>query len=360
MAQPPVDPNVAVPPSVAAAAAAAEAAHAKAYNTPPVVQDAPPPPAATPPAPLPQDAPPPADATPPAPLPQDTPPPPAANPGTPPTQDQIDWEARYRAMEGRYKQATRTNGIMQEQMRELGDELIQHQRMQGVTAAPSTPQARPLLPQTPQPPQRLITEKDVETFGPEFLDTVQRAALDAAQPILAQVQDQVKKVSQTLTKQQKHSMAQQLTAAVPEWRQINESDRFKEWAGLRDVYSGQVRGNLLNAAIRQGDISRAVAFFKGFLDEEQATGQLPPQGAAAPGTPPRSPAVPLATLAAPGRAQPAQGTPPSPQVDKPIITHRQIATFYDHVRKGAYAGRDADKAAHEQMIFSAMQEGRIR
>lgn len=356
MAQPPVDPNVVMPPSVAAAAKAAETAHAQAYQTPAPAKDTPPAPAADP-APAVVATPPAPPAADPAPLPAADPPAaPVGDPPAPQTQAQIDWEARYRAMEGRYKQAQRTNGIMQEQMRELGDELVQTQQMRGVTAAPTTQQ-----PRMGQPNQhRLITDKDVETFGPEFLDTVQRAAIDAAQPILAQVQDQVKKVAQTLTKQQKHAMAKQLSDAVPDWRQINESERFKEWASLRDVYSGQVRGNLLNAAIRQGDASRAVAFFKGFLDEERATGQLPPQDAAAPVPPPRTPAVPLAAIAAPGRAQPAQGTPPAPSVDKPTITHRQIANFYDLVRKGAYAGRDADKAAHEELIFSAMREGRIR
>ena len=117
---------------------------------------------------------------------------------------------------------------------------------------------------------------------------------------------------------------------------------------------------MLNTAFRAADAPRVIAFFKGFLNEEVATGQQPaPQPPASPQT--RTAAVPLDTLAAPGRAKPATGADStSAPADKPIITRAQIAAFYDQVRRGAYAGRDADKARDEAIIFAAQREGRTR
>jgi len=118
---------------------------------------------------------------------------------------------------------------------------------------------------------------------------------------------------------------------------------------------------MLNTAFKAADAPRVVAFFRGFLAEEAATGHAPAPANVQPPPAPRTPAVDLAALAAPGRAQPATGnqlpgTPPA----KPVYTHAQIAAFYDAVRRGHYEGRNDERQALEADLIAAGREGRVR
>jgi hypothetical protein len=329
-----VDTSVQVPESVRRAAAASEAAHAAAYPVePPSPAVAEIPPVETPRATPDPDAPPPVVQQP-APTPSQ-----AADP---------DWEARYNSMKGRFEQSQRTIGSMQEQMSELGSELV---RTQAVLRSPTV--------QNTQQPH--LTDEDRQTFGPELLEVTQRAALDAIEPQLTQVRQENQQLRQRLSAEAQQRVFNTLDAEIPTWRTINGSDRFKTWCRLPDLYSGMLRGKLLNDALRTANAPRVVSFFRGFLAEEIATGQVPdPQAPPPAPVPDRAAAVPLANLAAPGRAKPATGSPTGVPADKPIITRAQIAAFYDQVRKGVYAGRDADRTTDEAIIFAAQREGRVR
>lgn len=340
----PVDTSVSLPPSVLAAGAAADAAHKAAYNTP---DPAPLDPVTPPPAPV--------ETTPPAvAAPDATAPVALSRPEDRSGVDPATAEGRYFAMEGRYRQSQQTIGALQEQMREMGDELMR--ATQALQQAPARTQ--PVRQNAPAAPA-FVTDEDVKTFGPELIDVVKRAAREAIAPDLAQVTQQTRQVSQRVAGNAQDSMIQNLDQQVPNWRQIDLDPRFKSWASSRDVYSGQVRGQLLNAAFKAADAPRVVAFFKGFLAEEVATGNAPsPQPEPAP-QPPRQAAVALETLTAPGRPKPAAGNAALP-ADKPVFTRAQIASFYTQVRQGAYSGRDADKAKDEQAIFAAQRDGRVR
>jgi hypothetical protein len=254
-------------------------------------------------------------------------------------------------MQGRYNQAAQTLGQQQELLAQMGDELVRTQAMIRQVAP---------APQPPPPPAPLLTEADVQTYGPELIDTIKRAAREAVMPDLQQVQNQNRRVAQQVEHQGVQGVYTTLDTQVPDWRTINREPRFKQWCALRDVYSGHVRGAMLNAAFQAADAPRVIAFFKGFLDEEQATGHGQPASQPQPAPqPPRVAAVPLESLTAPGRAKPAPGNTEVP-VDKPIITRAQITAFYRDVRTGAYNGREQDKATHEAMIFAAQREGRVR
>ncbi len=348
---PPVDTSVALPPSVRRAAEAANALHAASYQQPAPEPD--PAPAATEAA-VAQPEPPAAPPEP-APAPQPEPPPPApdrlstaeeraaAEPGS--------WEQRYYGMEGRWKQAQVSLGQMQQQLSELGDELTRTQQI--VQQQPR---------QQPQPPpQTFVTDQDVQTYGPELLDMIQRAARQAVSPDLQAVTQQTRHVSQQIAKQGTAGLYQQLDQHVPTWKEVNTDPRFRQWCRLPDVYSGQVRGKLLNAAFQAADAPRVVAFFQGFLNEEVATGNAPaPQAQAAAPAAPRQAAVDLATLAAPGRAKPATGNTTASSADKPSFTIAQIKAFYSKPVRDSYIGREADRLRDEQEIFRAQKEGRVR
>lgn len=343
-----VDPNVKVPGAVARAAAQADAFYAA-----PAPADG----AVTPPA---QPAPDltatviePQPAAAPAPTPAPAPVEPPKH--TPAPTNEQGWEHRYHSMRGRYDQAMTTLQGMQEQMRQMGDEL---QAAQAALAnvgrvAPGT-----------QSNQKLVTDQEREVYGEELLDVVARRAVEAVSPEINNLKAENQQLKRTQAQQQTRNVHQALDGAVPNWRAINRSPRFGQWLSLTDLLSGAPRRNLLNAAFQAADAPRVVAFFKSFVDDEAATGstefslqQPVPAAPAAPRTPP----VVIDTLAAPGRAKPVGSSDPRNVTDsKPIFTRAQISQFYDACRRGAYNGREAERTAYEKAIFSAQNEGRVR
>jgi hypothetical protein len=116
----------------------------------------------------------------------------------------------------------------------------------------------------------------------------------------------------------------------------------------------------LNEAIASASAPRVISFFNGFKQEEVATGHIEPASVSHQAAPPREPAIPLASLAAPGRARPASGGDASLPPDKPIYTRAQIKQLYEQHRKGAYVGREAEWARQDADIIAAGREGRIR
>src|SRR5208282_1148498 len=162
----PIDPNVKVPEAVKRAAAKAEAHYQPANPAPDValvpvpVQVQPAPEPAIIPAqaqsPEPQSAPPP--------VPQSAPAP--AAPAEPP-----NYEHMYNSMKGRYDASQRTIGGMQEQMQQLGDELMRTQQMFRGNVNPNS-----TLPGDIQP--AYITDEDVKNYGTDLIDVTKRAALE--------------------------------------------------------------------------------------------------------------------------------------------------------------------------------------
>ena len=337
--QAPVDTSVVIPESVRRAAAAADTLHAQVYQTTPAPATEPqvqPQPA--PPAPEPQVQPQPA---PPAPEPQ-------VQSQSQPAPGPEEWEHRYLSMKGRFDQAQTTIGSMQEQMSELGNELVRTQHILN---------ARGQVTLQPPPPKPLVTDEDVKNFGPEILDLINRAAKQAVEPELTAIEQQSQQAREDALRVARTGMYTQIGSAMPAWREVNMNPRFVEWLRLPDLYSGRIRQQLLNEAVQAANAPRVLAFFQGFVADELATGQVGsvPQ----PQPRPNEPAIPLATLAAPGTARPATGNTQVP-VEKPIYTHNQIAQFYNRVRQGYYNGRTADKDREEAEIFLAQREGRVR
>lgn len=367
--QPPVDTNVAIPASVARAAAAANALHAQAYSQPASPQPDPAPspaPAPAPaPSPAPQPAPPPVLPPEPQPQPQDPPAPVAPQPqgGKAPPAEALsaeEWRRRYLSMEGRYRQAAGTNGVLQEQLQEMGDELTRTMAQQRGAGNAPAPQPQP----QPMAPVAELTPEEIAGCGPELIAVMQKVARAAVAPDLQNVHSGLdrglRQVSQRVQQVSQVNLHTYLDEQVPEWRGLNKNEAFIAWCGLPDVYSGNIRGRMLQAAFATGQAARVAAFFKGFLNEGQATGAIPDPTVPPPAqVPPRVPVVPLEMLASPGRAKPAGGDNPQGPADKPHFTRPQIAAFYRAVREGRYIGREPEKAATEAAIFAAQSDGRI-
>ena len=267
-----------------------------------------------------------------------------------PLGQQSDWENRYLAMKGRYDASQKTIGEMQEQMVQLGNELVQTQRYVA-RSGNGAPQS--------EGPQSYLTQEDVDNYGGDLVNFAQRAAVHAVAPKIQQIEQENAELRRHLARDARRILDQQVAFGVPDYQEIDRNPRWHRWLLGIDMLSGCVRQQLLDEAIASSDAPRVISFFRGFLSEERATGHIEPAPHLA-GSPPREPAVPLASFAAPGRARPATGGDTSFPPDKPIYTRAQIAQLYSAHRKGAYVGREAEWARQDADIIRASAEGRIR
>jgi len=340
--QAPIDPNT-IPPAVRARAAAVDALYSPSGDAPPTAAS----PVAEPASLAPVPTPPQAVAEPAAPA------APAAAPTEPPAAppaEDVNWKERALTAEGRLHATRQDLGQLQE---DYYREVAQHQRAQR--------QPKPRR-EAPPAPKQFLTPKDEEAFGPELLDVAQRAAQQVVAPVVQSLEEQNAELRRRLANQSKVAMDMAIEVAVPNFREIDNDPRWHRWLMGIDLLSGRVRQRLLDEAIAAGSAPRVISFFKSFLNEEAATGHIaatPPAPVARP-EPPRAPAVPLASLAAPGKGVPAGGGDSHIQPDKPIYTRPQIASLYEHKRRGAYVGREAEWARLEVDIIAAGREGRIR
>jgi hypothetical protein len=260
------------------------------------------------------------------------------------------WKSRYMGLQGRFTSAQKTIGEMQEQMMQLGSELVHAQQQ---TPARPTPR---------QQSQAYLTQQDVDNYGPELISVTQRAALQAVEPKLREVEQQNNELRKRLAVEARRRLDQAVELAVPNFQEIDRNPRWHRWLLGVDVLSGRVRQTLLNEAISSASAPRVISFFNGFLQEEVATGHSEPAPSSTPRPTPmaREPAIPLASLAAPGRARPATGGDASLPSDKPTYTRAQVAQLYRMHQKGAYTGREAEWQRQDADIIAAGREGRIR
>jgi len=259
------------------------------------------------------------------------------------------WQKRFLDMQGRYSAAQKTIGEMQEQMTQLGDELLQSRR--------PLPQSQPAA---PLQSQQYLTDRDVQNYGTDLIDFTQRAAIQAVQPRLQYLQGENEDLRQQLQRETRVRLDMLVESEMPNYREIDSNPRWHQWLRLPEPYSGRIRQELLNDAIAAASAPRVLSFFKGFLAEEQALGHSQPVPASQPAAPPREPAVSLASLAAPGRARPAGGGDTSLPTEKPFYTRAQIKQNYRDHQQGRWIGREADWDRLERDMIAAPLEGRVR
>lgn len=264
------------------------------------------------------------------------------------------WEHKYKSIHGRYVRS-------QETIRQQA-EMIQN--LQGVIATlQATAPAATASTDIPElKAERLITDEEAADYGEDFLKVVGKKAREEFAPVINAYKAEIEGLKKRLegfsgfVQQDSHTkLMANLDEKLPNWREVNTNQEFLNWLSLPDPYSGAIRHDMLKAAYAQGNASRVLAFFNGFLAEEAA---VAPAQAEPDVEVTKIAKVPLANLAAPGRAKTAAPAPAP--AEKPIFTRAQIAAFYADVNQGKYRGRDADKNKAEAAIFAAQREGRIR
>ena len=247
--------------------------------------------------------------------------------------------------------------------------------------------AQPPAPVQTSRQESLVTDKEVQEYGADLIDVVRRAALEAVSPKLRTLEEQFRPVATAVqqmapvvqhTQQESQKTAADLAhermcdgldAQVTDangnsiWEQINSAPEFQAWLEQVDPYAGAKRGAMLAAAYQSHDLPRVAAFFTGFMKEHAAVAPQGQQQTSAPAgqTQPGTPAVSLASLAAPGTGVggPANAGAPN-EPGQRVYTRAELSAFYADVQKGAYRGREAEKQAIEKDIFLAGKTGRIR
>lgn len=284
-----------------------------------------------------------------------------ANQTPAPGDDDGTWKHKFLTMQGRFTAQQKNIAGLEQTMRDMAKELVASQQL--LQQQPANQHQTEGTRANPDH-NKLITSEDRETYGDDLVNFTQRAALAAVSPAIQALTDENNRLKKTVNTSVKRTMFDQVTERIPNWRDINKDSRWLGWLTLPNIYTGQIRQQVLDNAIAAADAPKVVQLFKDFLAEANATGQTfqsPQHEQRDTSQPaPRIAAVDLATLAAPGKAHPAPGNQsPAPNA-KPFITRAEISQFYNDSRRGLYAGREAEYRQREAELQAAQSEGRIR
>lgn len=290
-------------------------------------------------------APPAPELTPPAPEPVAPPPEPTPAPT-------VDWEQRYKTLQGKYNTEV---PALQTQVRDLSD------KVEKLAAPPATP-----APAKDHPPQvKLVTDKDTEEFGAELVDLIRRCATEVAGPdrtrleaeiaeLKAQLPDLKKDMASVATSQAEDRRATyfvDLTKVVADWEAVNVDEGFIEWLKAKDPLSGIARGVLLGDAFDKFDVTRTATVFNTW---KQETGKTAP---AADPQPEPAPASGLEKEVSPGKSRSAE----TPMVtDGKIWTNAEVGEFYQAVTRGDYRSSPQEAQRIDAEIDKALVEGRVK
>lgn len=185
--------------------------------------------------------------------------------------------------------------------------------------------------------------KDIEKFGEEMMEMVQRYVTGAVQAMDARITTFEGKVDGVTTRTAQTAEQQfyvLLDSLAPHWRAINEDQRWRVWLGQVDPVYNLTRQAALDNAFDRGDARQVANVFDSFVKSLPAA--PPPQSLENQITPPNA-------------GNPAPLVPTA----KPMFSEKAITTFYNDVARGKYAGREAEQAAIELQVNTAVAEGRI-
>ena len=281
-----------------------------------------------------------------------------------------DWQHKYSVLQGKYDaevpRLTSDLRESQQTVRSLEDKLRKLETTVATMQEVNSPKKEPIT-------ENLITQDEIDQFGPDLIDLVNRVAKQAVAPYVdkkfnevsksvKQVGESVASTQESVAKSAREKLFDRLDSAVEGWREINRDQAFVGWLNQVDEFSGEPRGVLLRAAFERNDADRVIKFFKGF-QKENAVDDASDQQADAPERKQESQQS-LDKLVAPG--QPKTGTTGAQEGSGKgrIWTRKQISDFYTEKNEfiKAHPNRDIPKrlAQLEEDLFAAQRENRIR
>lgn len=254
------------------------------------------------------------------------------------------WEQRYKTLQGLFNREVPS---LQTKVKDLESQL---QEAVARLNKAADDKAKPAEPDKP-----VADPRDVENFGSDLVEMVQRTAermfgraanelqtkATSLEQRLAQLEQVLQGTTQTVAVNAEQAFFDRLTKLVPEWEAINANQAFLAWLAEVDPLLGQARQTALDAAQQTLNAERAAAVFKTFAASLPAAPkpntldkQVSPKGNAS--APPAAPAQPV------------------------VYTQQQVVEFYNAKRRGEFRGREKDAAQLEAEINLAIAEGRVR
>lgn len=270
---------------------------------------------------------------------------PAEPPAAPPAPSvATDWEQKYRTLQGVF---TAETAKLKQQNKDL------EARFTALEArAPAAPPA--------PAPATQFDAKDLETYGPELLDLIQRQATAQAQrlvaeqmagiaPQLEQTRTQVESVSQAVYKTDRERFFGELAREVPDWATIDEDPRWLAWLGEVDPLSGVPRQAYIDNAGQAMDHARTANLFNAFKKE---AGLTPPPAAPAP-------PAPAAPAFSPSPRTVGNASAPALRTTEVEVKRSEIGAHYRRSATDAAYRASAEHTAFEQRMQAATQAGKV-
>lgn len=276
-----------------------------------------------------------------------------AEQGRPDTaKEEQTYEQRWRSLQGMYNADTTR---LRAENTQMSQRLAQLEQLIASLSAPQQGQTAQVA------AAKLVTDKDVEEYG-ESIEVMRRAAREEVSTAQQEIADLKRMVMQLQTNvvpkvdsvvQRQALNAEQvfwseLSAEVPDWREINAEQNFHSWLLEVDPLSGRTRQTFLDDAQGQLDSRRVAGFFKTWQSLNGNSVAQQTRNVAA---------TQLEKQIAPGRGRTAAGT--TTGNDTKAFARGDVAKFFDDVRKGLYKGREQERDRIERDIFAAQREGRI-
>jgi len=266
-----------------------------------------------------------------------------------------NWEHKYKTLQGMYNREKQNVVDLSGRVGQLEGLLAGLQTARENAAPESTVEAAAAS---------TLTEDEIKDYGPELIDVMKRAAVEAVQGELTALRNEnadlkatVGHVGQTQAKTDKEKLYAGLADKVPNWKQVNTHPDFLLWLDQEDVYAGLPRGQMLTRAFGANDTARVVQFFKGFLSENAALQPAAETDTPQVEVPKPTPMVDLASLASPGSG--SGGGADNINETGRLWRESEIGSFYEDARKGSFKGRKEEYDATEREIQNAMNQGRI-
>ena len=261
------------------------------------------------------------------------------------------FEQRYRSLQGMYNADT---ARLRSENQQLNGRIT---HLEGLLSSLSL---HPTSASAPVSAEKLVTDKDLAEYG-DSIDVMRRVTREetgANQRRIAELEQLIRQMQVNViprVEQVAHKQAlsaeqmfwTELSAMVPDWRELNGVKEFHDWLLEVDPLTGQTRQFYLEDAQRNLDARRVATIFATW---QALNGQSVAQA-------PRANSVSeLDKQVSPGRSR--GGSAPTPDQPK-AYSPQDVAKFYDDVRKGVYRGREAERDRLERDIFAAQREGRL-
>jgi len=264
------------------------------------------------------------------------------------------YRKRWQTLQGMYNAEVPR---LHQQNREMSQRV---QNMEQLLASISAQQSAP-APQA-STADKFVTDQDVSDYGEsiDIMRKVSREELSASSQRIAQLENMLRQMQsnvvpqvQAVAQRQQASAEQQfwaeLSAAVPNFRDVNGNQAFQSWLLQADPLTGITRQVYLDDAQRGLDANRVANFFRTWLEN---TGQATVAQSTG-----RVASSELEKQVSPGRSRSSGSAAVSDKAK--VYSPQDIQKFFNDVREGKYKGREQERDRTERDIFAAQRENRI-